>query len=210
MNETATRPLWPRTAELFAQAEEALADIRNADARIDRSLAEIFIAATRHPLPEVASAWQGCSCAFAPRCESNRCCEDANQRIGLKDHRTGEIKKRAEWSVAFPLWRGSGFRLIFMCDECWQDYNKTRQTPLLGIDRPKHASDFWQPSIMEHIRLTRIRNEHDEKMREASEATKFAAFPEKPMTNRERAMTPEHWKRVLFIRQKFREYAQRD
>jgi hypothetical protein len=130
--------------------------------------------------------------------------------MGLKDRRTGEIKKRAEWSVAIPRWRGPGFRLIFMCDECWQAMQAAQSAPLLGIDRPAHASEDWKPSITEHIRLTRIKNEHGEKMREASEAMRFAAFSEKPMTSRERAMTPERWKQILFIRQKFREHARRD
>jgi 1,4-alpha-glucan branching enzyme len=151
-----------------------------------------------------------CDCAFGPRCESNRGCADDDQTMGFKDRRTGEIKKRAEWSVAIPLWRGPGFRLIFMCDECWQAAQDAQNTPLLGIDRPEHASEFWRPSITEHIRLTQIKNEHDEKMREASEAMKFAPFSEKPMTSREREMTPERWKLTLFIRQKFREHARRD
>ena len=97
-----------------------------------------------------------CNCAFGPRCESNRCCEDDDQSVGIRDCRTGAIKKRAQWSV--PLLRRSGIRLTFMCDDCWQTFWEALHTPLAGIDKPANAGEFWKPSISDHIRLTAIAN----------------------------------------------------
>jgi hypothetical protein len=148
----ANRPLWPRTVELLAQAEEALADIRSAHARIDRSLAEIFLAATRHPFPEVGDVWQGCSCAFGPRCESNRFCEDETATIGVKDSRTGTIRARAEYSMFHPFSRGPAPRLVFYCGECLALLKESWGKPIRGLHAPKGASDLWQPSILEMVR----------------------------------------------------------
>lgn len=44
---------------------------------------------------------------------------------------------------------------VWLCDDhfgAWQ----SRPDKLLGIDRPEHADEYWQPSLAEHIRLSRI------------------------------------------------------
>jgi hypothetical protein len=142
-------------AELKAQVQE----LRDWVAREDQSLAQRAALATSQPFPDRVLPGQGCSCAFGPRCESNRCCADEDQTIGLKDRRTGEIRKRAAWSLMPPWWsRGPAPRVLFYCDDCLEELKAVWGTPLSGITRPERASEFWQPSIADHVRLTAMEN----------------------------------------------------
>lgn len=89
-----------------------------------------------------------CNCAFGPRCESNRNCEDDNQNIGSKDPRTGAVRKRANWSVVREPRRAfQRLHVRFYCDECWKAQQEADEKPIPGIDRPPHASEFWRPSF---------------------------------------------------------------
>lgn len=103
-----------------------------------------------------------CACAFGPRCESNRCCEDEAATMGVKSWRTGTIRARADWSLIHPWSRGPTPRVLFYCNDCLESLKEAQSKPLVGIDRPAHASDFWEPSIMDHLRLTMLENVRQE------------------------------------------------
>jgi hypothetical protein len=200
----ANRPLWPRTAELFAQADEALADIRSAHARIDRSLAEIFLAATQRPFPEVGEeVWGGCSCAFGPRCESNRFCEDEAATIGAKDRRTGTIRARAEYSMFHPFSRGSAPRLLFYCGECFALLKESWGKPIRGLHPPKGVDEFWRPSFLDMIR--HASSEISRQERSAQPPATYEDAVERYTLQRIKNWTPAQRAQAEYVRRRVRE-----
>lgn len=196
------RPYWPQNVELFAQADECLEAIRASHARIDRSLAEIFIANAGQPFPDLTPFGQGCSCVFGPRCESNRNCEDSAATMGVKDPRTGVISARARVSFFHPASPGPTPRLLFYCADCFAALRDAWGKPIPGITRPAHASEFWQPSLMEHIRLSQMEVNRQEA---AKRPAPVYAPDDKPRTRRERGKSPEQWAQVLHVRKIMRE-----
>lgn len=100
-----------------------------------------------------------CDCAFSPRCESNRFCEDADATMGVRDLRTGTIRKRAKWSIYVTAITGrfkNDRRFLFYCNECLMALQEAAKKPIPGLDKPEWASDFWRPSFSEMIRLAAI------------------------------------------------------
>jgi hypothetical protein len=83
--------------------------------------------------------------------------------MGVKDIHAGVIKARADWSFFHSWSRGPTPRVMFLCDACLESLTEAQAKPLVGIDRPEHASDFWKPSIMHHIRMTALENNRQEK-----------------------------------------------
>lgn len=122
-----------------------------------------------------------CACAFGPRCESAMNCVDEGAAVGVKDRRTGEIRKHADWSIMMPTFRGLATNLksrqvtgtyellrpLFYCDACLEELREAQSKPLVGIDRPAHASDFWRPSIIHHVKMTALENHRQERARQA-------------------------------------------
>ncbi len=82
--------------------------------------------------------------------------------MGVKDRHAGIIKARADWSLMHPWSRGPTPRVMFLCDACWEEIQAAWNKPLVGITRPEHASDFWKPSIMHHVRMTAQENHRQE------------------------------------------------
>lgn len=137
-----------------------------------------------------------CECAFGPRCESNRCCEDTTATMGVRDYRTGDIRARADWSVFHP-WQGPP-RVMFLCDGCWREIQAAFDRHMPGIDRPKHASEFWRPSIMENIRHGLMEVARQKRM---AEMPIHQHLGNQPQSSRERRMTPGQWSQVQVLRQ---------
>jgi hypothetical protein len=121
----AYRPFWPAHVETSAQAFEA------------RKQSGVDV--------EVETPGSGCSCAFGPR--SSRACVDEKATMGLKDRRTGEVRRLAAWSFLHPWSRGPAPRPLFYCDECMRELRAVWGKPIKGLHPPAGADDFWRPSI---------------------------------------------------------------
>lgn len=199
----ANRPMWPRTAELFAQADEAIADIRSSHARIDRSLAEIVVAVTATPFPDLIPFGQSCSCAFGPRCESNRCCEDEAATMGIKDQRTGTIRKRATVSFFHPFQRGPVPRLKFYCGDCFAALKESWGKPIRGIHPPRGASDFYQPSLLAMVQLSAMEIRQRERTAQRPPAT-YDEAAERHTLERMKRWTPAQRAQADYMRRQMK------
>lgn len=190
-----------RTDEIKAK----LQGLRVWVAQEDHSLAQEAALATSQPFPDQVHPGQGCKCVFGPRCESNRGCEDEDQTVGIKDRRTGAIRARAHWSFFHPWWsRGPTPRILFYCNDCLEELKAVWGKPIPGITRPAHASEFWRPSIGEHIRLTALENNRQQRMKEPP--VYAPGHQQDEPLRRLREMPAAQYAQVLRLRSMMREF----
>ena len=116
--------------------------------------------------------------------------------MGASDHRTGEIRARADWSIILP-----GGRVRFYCAACLTALKEAESKPIPGLDPPLGASDFWRPSLVTMARLADM----EIKRRERAQQQEIAAMLEQPILRRERELSPKEWAQVLVHRKLMRE-----
>lgn len=150
-----------------------------------------------------------CDCAFGPRCESTHNCEDETATMGIRDPRTGTIRARADWSIFVwherTIKRFRDFNAIaFFCDSCLQHFRTITARRLPGIDPPDGASEFWRPSLTEHIRLSTLEMNRMDEKRELEERGSRWTDNDVPLTRREKRLTAAQWQQVLHVRRVLR------
>lgn len=148
-----------------------------------------------------------CACAIRPSCESNRLCQDETGTIAQKDPRTGWPRAAAEWAIIWPphsrIRQGQYPLARFYCAGCWSDIKSAAEKPLVGIDRPPHASEDWRPSIIAHIELTRIENARQARAL-APPQYDLSDYDERRMTRL--GYTPAQREQARFVRRKLHEF----
>ena len=144
-----------------------------------------------------------CKCPFGPRCDSIFNCEDETATMGVRDPRTGAIRARADWTAMMePKRKFHRLKAMFFCNDCWEETQRVRSRPLIGIDPPEHASDFWRPSIMDHIRLTAL--EYSRQERAKNPPTNYTDAALEYELSRMKRWTPGQREQVEFMRKAMR------
>ena len=102
----------------------------------------------------------------------------------------GEIAIIIEWPIR-PSMERPHTVAKFACAECWEKL----QRPLPGIHRPRHADEFWRPSIREHIRHSILRDKHARRVAAAPAPAEFI-----PVLDREHRYTAAQARSIMVLR----------
>lgn len=128
-----------------------------------------------------------CDCKWRPWCDTRRNCETYGDVLVWEEQRSRIPRPR------------------FMCRECFDAINEARKRKIPGLDPPEGASDFWKPSLTEMIRLADLELRRQKRIKEDLEGPqRQAEWPERPLLNREKQLSPAQWGQILIFRRALR------